>query len=399
MLPEEWAQRQLKSVLDRIVLPVEVAGATVYREIGIRSHGKGIFHKPPITGEALGDKRVFWVAPDALVLNIVFAWEQAVAVTSVNETGMIASHRFPMYRPKKDLCDVEYLRQFFCTRRGKELLELASPGGAGRNKTLGQKEFEDLRIPMPGIEAQRRIASALQVWDDATGLANKLIDSARLLKCGLLQKLLPRHAGSAQLPKGWASLRIGDVVTTNPERPKKPVDGRVSFLPMSAVSEDGQITRRLERCYDDVRDGHPGFIDGDLLVAKITPCFENGKGTLAQGLINGIGFGSTEFLVLRPTGQVEPRLLGHILRSSQFRRRGASEMEGSAGQKRISGDFIRSFRFVCPRKSQEQRDLAELLDEADDLVDVCGKLDHMLRAEKQAVVQRLIRFREALRNS
>lgn len=388
--PEEWRHRKMKAVLDRIVLPVEVAGKNLYREIGIRSHGKGLFHKPPLSGDALGDKRVFWVVPEALVLNIVFAWEQAVAVTSEHESGMIASHRFPMYRPKNDQCDVEYLRQFFCTRRGKELLELASPGGAGRNKTLGQKEFEELCVPMPGLLAQKRIVSVLRVWDEAITTADKLVGNARTLKSGLLQKILPRHANPEQIPKGWECPRIGDVARMNPERPTKPHDGRVSFLPMSGVSEDGRITQCVERDYDDVRNGHPGFLDGDLLVAKITPCFENGKGALAGRLKNGVGFGSTEFFVLRATGKIDARLLDHILRSSRFRRMGESEMEGSAGQKRISADFIKSFRFFCPIDHGAQSELAQILDEADALIDAYRLIRQALKAEKHAVVQRLI---------
>lgn len=94
-LPKGWKVTALGSVLNRVTLPVAVDLSREYREIGIRSHGKGIFHKSPVTGESLGDKRVFWVVPDALVLNIVFAWEQAVAVTSSQEAGMIA-HRDQM---------------------------------------------------------------------------------------------------------------------------------------------------------------------------------------------------------------------------------------------------------------------------------------------------------------
>jgi type I restriction enzyme S subunit len=103
-LPEGWKLAALASVLERVTLPVRVEASREYREIGIRSHGKGILHKPPVTGESLGEKRVFWVVPNALALNVVFAWEQAVAVTSQNEDGMIAS-----YRPIRAQCDIRFL--------------------------------------------------------------------------------------------------------------------------------------------------------------------------------------------------------------------------------------------------------------------------------------------------
>lgn len=185
-----WKTASLGSILERVALPVNVEADREYREIGIRSHGKGIFHKPPISGASLGDKRVFWVVPEALVLNIVFAWEQAVAVTGAQELGMIASHRFPMYKANPGLCDVNYLLHYFKTRRGKELLEIASPGGAGRNKTLGQQAFDRLRIPLPPPTEQTNIATALSTWDRAIDALTKAFKASDSLHQELREKLI-----------------------------------------------------------------------------------------------------------------------------------------------------------------------------------------------------------------
>ena len=143
---EKWNKQRLDSFLERVSNPIDVIPNKKYSQIGIRSHGKGIFHKEAVTGEELGNKRVFWVEPNALVVNIVFAWERAIAVTSDAEKGMIASHRFPMYLPKNNLSNVNFLRYLFVTDKGQSYLELASPGGAGRNKTLGQSNFAELKI-------------------------------------------------------------------------------------------------------------------------------------------------------------------------------------------------------------------------------------------------------------
>ena len=99
------------------------------------------------------------VKENCFIVNIVFAWEQAVAKTTKNEIGMVASHRFPMYAPVETQSDLDYLLHFFLTPKGKTLLELASPGGVGRNKTLGQKEFENLKCLIPTVEEQIKIAS------------------------------------------------------------------------------------------------------------------------------------------------------------------------------------------------------------------------------------------------
>ena len=91
---DEWKRRRFRDVMTRASTPVQVDPNREYREIGIRSHGRGVFHKDPIKGKTLGDKRVFDVVPGSLAFNIVFAWEQAVALLTDDDAGFIASHRF-----------------------------------------------------------------------------------------------------------------------------------------------------------------------------------------------------------------------------------------------------------------------------------------------------------------
>ena len=395
-LPEGWRLTALGSVLERVTLPVNVEPSREYREIGIRSHGKGIFHKPPVIGESLGEKRVFWVVPDALVLNIVFAWEQAVAVTSAQEAGMIASHRFPMHRPVGSACDVNFLLQYFKTPRGKVLLELASPGGAGRNKTLGQREFERLRICMPSGSEQKEIATVLATWDQAVDVASTVVSNCKRHKRGLMQKLFPRLRDHLPVPSNWKVVRLDELVSLNPSRSPRPNDGMVSFLPMAAVSVDGQVVSPQIREYDQVSSGHTAFRNGDVLVAKITPSFENGKGALVDGLVNGVGFGSTEFHVLRPKNDVSARLIAHVVNSHEFRRRGESEMEGSAGQKRVSPDFIRTFKFACPFSPQEQKQIADVLDMADRMQSAYQAFLKALKSESTCIGQRLLAGKQRL---
>jgi len=186
-----WTKRKVSEVLSKVSMPITVEDKTLYREIGVRSHGKGIFHKEPITGTAIGEKRVFRVVEDALVLNIVFAWEQAVATTSKKETGMIASHRFPMYVAKSETCDVRFVKNAFLTPQGKHLLGVASPGGAGRNRTLGQEEFEHLSITLPDKEEQTKIADAIHTADDLITSQAVEVETLKRHKKGLLQQLFP----------------------------------------------------------------------------------------------------------------------------------------------------------------------------------------------------------------
>jgi type I restriction enzyme S subunit len=208
-----WPKRQLGDLLTRIVKPLKVESNAEYREIGIRSHCKGIFHKSLVTGKQLGSKRVFWVEPGCLVLNIVFAWEQAVAVTSENEWGMIASHRFPMYQSIDGKLLPEYACLYFSSPRGKYDLGLASPGGAGRNKTLGQEEFMRLKMPVPPPEYQQFAIRAIRTWDTAIAQTEKLIEAKRKLKKGLMHQLLTGKRRFPGFKDKWQMMSVKDLCT------------------------------------------------------------------------------------------------------------------------------------------------------------------------------------------
>lgn len=135
--------------------PIEVKPEEEYFELGIRSFGKGTFHKPSITGASLGTKRIFSIEEGDLLFNIVFAWEGAVAVAQPEDRGRVGSHRFLTCVPKKALATSFYLCFHFLTSKGLQQLLDASPGSAGRNRTLGIKALEEIQVPVPPIEKQQ----------------------------------------------------------------------------------------------------------------------------------------------------------------------------------------------------------------------------------------------------
>ena len=189
-LPVDWEILFLKELLIPVGAAVSPKKDELYQQIGIRSHKKGIFYKDKVSGASLGKKRVFWIEPDCFIVNIVFAWEHAIAKTTESEVGMIASHRFPMYKPKEKILDLNYLLYFFKSQRGKYLLGLASPGGAGRNKTLGKSEFLKLQIPVPTVEEQVAISQILIATDKELNLLKEKKDKLSKQKKGMMQLLL-----------------------------------------------------------------------------------------------------------------------------------------------------------------------------------------------------------------
>lgn len=210
----KWPVVQLGTVLRPVPRPVAVRPDDVYREIGIRSHGKGIFHKAPVSGLELGSKKVFWVEPGDFVLNIVFAWEGAVAILSGAEKGMIGSHRFPTFRPDELRLDARFLLAFFRTARGLEMLGRVSPGGAGRNRTLSRAAFLKLEIPLPPLAKQRQLVEriddlALKIHDARSTRKEIAQDSDTLLVA-----MAHRADWDASIKErnGWRRIRLSEVV-------------------------------------------------------------------------------------------------------------------------------------------------------------------------------------------
>ena len=163
---------------------------------------------------------------------------------------------------------------------------------------------------------------------------------------------------------------------------------QAAFLPMEAIGLHGTLDCSITREVSDVRDGFTQFLDGDVLVAKITPCFENGKGGLVQGTPEGVGFGTTELHVLRPSAEIDGRFLYYVTTSDHFRKLGEAAMTGAAGQKRVPEDFVRDYRVALPPIAS-QRTIADHLDRE------TARLDRLV-AEKERILRLLLEKRQAL---
>jgi type I restriction enzyme, S subunit len=239
----EWEKSKCINIFDKVRNSVDVEENKNYKQIGIRSHGKGIFYKDEVTGKELGNKRVFWVEPNVFIVNIVFAWERAIARTTENEIGMIASHRFPMYKPREGILDLDYITYFFKTNKGKSLLELASPGGAGRNKTLGQKEFDNLDIILPEVEEQKKIAVFLSILDRRIEKQQGKVEALEEYKKGIMQKILSheirfKDANGQEYPE-WEEKKLGEISDIYDGTHQTPtyVDEGIKFLSVENIND------------------------------------------------------------------------------------------------------------------------------------------------------------------
>ena len=163
---------------------------------------------------------------------------------------------------------------------------------------------------------------------------------------------------SSRLPDGWEMRTLGEVCEINPPRREialLPDDLDASFVPMAAVSEDGRLLEVKTRKVGEVKKGFPHFKERDVLVAKITPCFEKGKRWLADSLTNGVGFGSTEFYVLRSDNKVLPEWIYYMVSLPEFRRDGQRRMTGTARRKRVPSSFLVEYEIPVPPLRLQER--------------------------------------------
>lgn len=194
-----------------------------------------------------------------------------------------------------------------------------------------------------------------------------------------------------EVPEHWEVARLRFSIRSNPIKSEIndiERDEIVSFVPMDAVGEYGGIRLDTNKILDDVYDGYTYFRDNDVVIAKITPCFENGKGALASNLTNKIAFGTTELHVMRPLNECSSRWLFYLSISHAFREIGASEMYGAGGQKRVPESFIKNFRLGIP-SFEEQETIADYLDFE------LKKMSDML-AVNDKTIERLNEYRTAL---
>jgi restriction endonuclease S subunit len=188
------------------------------------------------------------------------------------------------------------------------------------------------------------------------------IDACRDILVG---KVPERYITTVFAHTHYEVVRIADVCDVNPrksELDEPPATTRVSFVPMKDLTENSSdFTPQEERALDEVRQGaYTFFRDGDVLVAKVTPCFENGKAGVARKLLNGIGFGSSEYYVLRPSKRLLPELLYHFITSSNFRAIATPAMTGTGGLQRVPKSIVEEFQIPLPPLEVQHQIVAEI---------------------------------------
>ncbi len=225
--------------------------------------------------------------------------------------------------------------------------------------------IRDYEIPLPPLPEQQRIVAILDeafaAIAKAKANAEQNLKNARELFESYLQGVFAKKGD------GWEEKKLNEVCELKPQkkeaRDRLKESDLVTFLPMADLGVlNKEIIGVQERQLKDVSGSYTYFADNDVLLAKITPCFENGKIGIARNLNNGVGFGSSEYIVFRTKGSIQPEYLYYFLSRNQIREEGRKYMSGAVGHKRVSKDWIENYKIPYPKSITEQQNIVQKLD-------------------------------------
>ena len=332
----EWKPvKELFTLQRRSVAPEPDAE---YQEIGVRSFGKGLFIKEPVSGLDLGNKRVFQIDDGDLIVSNVFAWEGAVGLAGPDHDGLIGSHRFMTWTSIDPRISARYVLEFFRSKSGVEELAKASPGSAGRNRTLSIKNFEEILVPVPSRPDQARIAAHLD------SLARRASPSPLDATAVLARLVLKASKGTPRQAIGALLARDREWITLDPQETYRPVgirgfgNGIILYPPTDAqgLSKMRYFT----------------LTPGDLLVSNIK-AWEGAVCVAGPGVAGRVA--SNRFLQYRPI-PTEPNLvawLAQYLLSDEGLAAIGGASPGSVDRNRTSA-WMRSkrlkYRYLCVRR-------------------------------------------------
>lgn len=278
---------------------------------------------------------------------------------------LVCGYHLALLRPNQEVVDPDYLSKQLGHARLAGYFARMANGLTRYGLSIGA--ISEAPIWVPPLAEQQSIGHVFRQIDFAIQQTEARIVKLKQVRAGLLSDLLTRYLRFGKNAEGASLVPFMQLVDVNPPTRTRDLssDTLVSFVPMSDVSDFGEWTHRQAKTLGSIGNGYTAFQEGDVLFAKITPCMENGKGMLAQGLANGIGLGSTEFHVLRPKQGINPKLIFHVLQAAIVRQKAIAFMSGSAGQQRVQAEYFGQL-YLPLFSAEEQAEIIDSLDAMDD---------------------------------
>lgn len=298
------------------------------------------------------------------VLNNSILTENAAKITDI----ILVNKLYLLFLLNSELCQNQMVESTIATTQSK----------------LALFRIAALKIPLPPLAEQQRIVERIEAlfakMDEVKEKLQNGLDTFESRKAAILHKAFTGELTVTWRKQhgltmdSWEEKTLGEVCKVNPPKintKNLPDDLDVSFFPMASLSEiAGEIVNPEIRILGKVRSGFTNFSEGDVVFAKITPCMENGKSAIIGKLVNDIGYGTTEFYVLRCGRKLSNKYLYHIVRSKKFRDEAKANMTGAVGQQRVPKDFMENYNLNLPTLNEQ--------------IEIVRIIDNLLAKEQQA---------------
>lgn len=323
-----------------------------------------------------------------------------VALMKEDFLPAVLNQRVACLRVKSSSIDNKYLFYCFLQKTFVENCTKFAKGSAQLN--MSTEWLKEYAIPLPPLSEQQRIVARIESLfaklDEAKEKAQEVVDGFETRKAAILHKAFSgeltakwREENKVGL-ETWESVIISDICEVNPKKinvKNLSDDLEVSFFPMSALSEIyGKITEPQTRKLKEVKTGFTNFSEGDVVFAKITPCMENGKSAVIGKLVNDIGYGTTEFYVLRCKEKLYNRYLYHLVRSKFFRDEAKCVMTGAVGQQRVPKSFIEDYELKLPSFDEQEKIV--------DLLDIFFEKEQQVKETAESVIEQIDTMKKAI---
>jgi type I restriction enzyme, S subunit len=356
-----------------------------YHILGAHWYAKGLYTKDIKNGSQIQAKHLYRVENGDFVYNRLFAWKGSFAVASEENDGCYVSNEFPCFLVNHDRVDSGYLWRYFSrVAAWEEALGLSAGGTPTSRNRLKEDKLLAMKMPLPVLEEQRRIAGKIDELvakiEEARRLRQQAAEEAEALPDSMMNETVKKASSKAP----WELGPIPMFANINPSRTGEinlAADDPVSFVPMKAVDDvTGNISWPEVRPFREVAKGYTWFKEGDVIFARITPCMQNGKAAIARNLVSGNGFGSTEFHVIRPGPKLLAEWLHSLVRHKAFREDATKTFKGTAGQQRVPQSFLDQRVIPVPPLAEQRQIIAEI----DALR---GKVDELKRIQAETVAE------------
>ena len=350
-LPDGWRRVRLGEVCE--IIAGQSPPSSTYRTT---PEGLPFFQGKADFGVVSPVARVWCVAPKKIAHpdDILISVRAPVGPTNIADVECCIGRGLAAIR-----CGKNANRDFILHALRNYEEALVNKGTGSTFEAINRDDLESFAIPLPPLAEQQRIAAILKkqmaAVEKARTAAHDRLEAVRALPAAFLRDVFPQSG--EPLPDRWQLVRLGEVCEINPRRPS--IDRRdetpTTFIPMEAVDAKSGVVDSRVRPFGEIKKGYTYFAEGDVLFAKITPCMQNGKHAIARDLLDGIGFGTTEFHVLRPSEHIIAEWIHFFVRQSSVLLEATEHFTGSVGQQRLPQEYLFNRKIPLPPLVEQQR--------------------------------------------